>query len=294
MSGGLRRLLGGRLRAPSGRKARACAMHAGENLARVLNDAIDEAETEDRPRSEIIEEMGESAGISSGTVNAILNGEIDCPPLDRLEGFAEVLDISIETIVEAAESDGCDYGADDEEDGEEAAAPSRKPRTTESTMKLGLSRIRRRKGGTRLEDPIRAQDEDDEEDEDGTNAPKAQDEDEDEEEMKAAEHDEDDDAPASKAAAKAEKKAARKMRLYARAVADLCTLAGKPELAAEFIAKSVSTADVRKTLLGQRASASSAAEIAGHTGPDSDRTTAALWDKAVARTNARFSPGTSP
>ncbi|KKN29562.1 hypothetical protein LCGC14_0842770 [marine sediment metagenome] len=124
-------------------------------------------------------------------------------------------------------------------------------------------------------------------------AAKAQEEDEDEDD----EDDDDEDEPFSKKdarrlAAKAERKAARELRGYAREVADLCTLAGKAELAAEFIAKNVSVADVRKTLLGQRASASSAAEIAGHTGPDSGRTTAALWDKAVARTNARFSPGT--
>jgi hypothetical protein len=139
------------------------------------------------------------------------------------------------------------------------------------------------------EDKTKAAEHEDEDDED--EAKKAQDEDEDDED------DEEDEAPSSKnaarrAAAKAEKKAARKLRHYARQVADLCTLAGKAELAAEFIAKNVSTGDVRKTLIGQRVSASSAAEIAGHTGPDSGRSTAALWDKAVARTNARFSPGT--
>ena len=124
-------------------------------------------------------------------------------------------------------------------------------------------------------------------------AAKAQEEDEEDED----DDDEDDDEPFSKKdarrlAAKAERKALRKLSLYVSQVGELCKLAGKAELAVEFIAKNVSTADVRKTLLGQRASASSAAEIAGHTGPDSGRTTAALWDKAVARTNARFSPGT--
>ena len=130
----------------------------------------------------------------------------------------------------------------------------------------------------------KAQEDDDEEDED--NEAKALDEDD--------EDDEDDEVPSPKnaarlAAAKAERQAARKMKLYARAVADLCSLAGKPELAADFIAKGVATGDVSKTLLAQRASASSAAEIAGQRGPDdSPGAVAAMWDHATEKNAKAF------
>jgi len=88
-------------------------MKRGRQLASLLNRLIDEQETEDRPRSEIIEAMGDAAGIDAGTVNQILNADIDCPPLDRLQGFADALDVSAESLINAAEDDGCSY--DDEE-----------------------------------------------------------------------------------------------------------------------------------------------------------------------------------
>ena len=61
------------------------------------------------PRSEIVAEMASAAGISTNTVNQILNAGINCPPLERLEGFAEVLDVSVERLIDAAEEDGCEY-----------------------------------------------------------------------------------------------------------------------------------------------------------------------------------------
>lgn len=86
---------------------------AGERLASVLNNLIDGLETDERSRADIIEEMGRAAGIAPGTVNQILNAEINCPPINRLEGFAEVLGTSTARLRNAAESDGCNYGDDD-------------------------------------------------------------------------------------------------------------------------------------------------------------------------------------
>lgn len=111
---------------------------------------------------------------------------------------------------------------------------------------------------------------------------KAQEEDEDEE-------DEDDESETSKKdarrlAAKADRKAERKAQRYCAKVANLCELNRTPELAAVFIAKGVSTADVSKALLKLRADASAAGEIAGQTGPDaSPSASAAMWDHAIAK-----------
>lgn len=81
----------------------------GERLAAVLNRRIDDIADDDEERSEIIDAMAEAAGIARSTVNQILRGSINCPPLDRLAGFARVLRISQESLVSAAEQDGCEY-----------------------------------------------------------------------------------------------------------------------------------------------------------------------------------------
>lgn len=85
------------------------SVRKGEQLADFLNDRIDELATEDRPRSQIIEEMADAAGIEPTTVEQILRAGITCPPLERLEGFADVLDVSVDRLVREAGSDGCDY-----------------------------------------------------------------------------------------------------------------------------------------------------------------------------------------
>ncbi len=86
----------------------------GERLAALLNRLIDGLVTDDRSRSDVIAAMAAAAGISTSTVNQILNGSINCPPLDRLEGFADVLGTSVSRLRSAAEGDGCIYerGAD--------------------------------------------------------------------------------------------------------------------------------------------------------------------------------------
>ena len=86
------------------------ANQKGAGLSRLLNDLIDGMVNDDRSRADIIESVASAGGIEPGTVNQILRGDIDCPPLDRLEGFAEALGVSMSRIISAAESDGCEYG----------------------------------------------------------------------------------------------------------------------------------------------------------------------------------------
>lgn len=81
----------------------------GRKLAAYLNGQIDKKVTDELSQSDIVAQMARAAGISAGTVNQILNGEINCPPLRRLIGFAEVLDVSENAVVRAAEGDGCEY-----------------------------------------------------------------------------------------------------------------------------------------------------------------------------------------
>lgn len=120
---------------------------AGARLAATLNDRIDELVTAERSRSDIISDMADEAGIEASTVNQILAGEINCPPLDRLEGFSRALDMSMASIQPAAESDGCNYDA-----GENARAC----RTPQPQKEIPMPQNTPAAGGTESEIQARA------------------------------------------------------------------------------------------------------------------------------------------
>lgn len=85
-------------------------IRAGERLGNVLDGLIDDkAEADDMTRTEVMEEMAEEADISVSTVQQIVSGDITCPPLERLEAFAEVLQVPTSDLTDAAEQDGCEY-----------------------------------------------------------------------------------------------------------------------------------------------------------------------------------------
>jgi len=84
----------------------------GSTLANTLADAIADMDME---RADAVDAMADAAGIEDGTVNTILEGEIQCPPADRLAGFAEVVDMSEEELMDAAREDGCSFGDSSEE-----------------------------------------------------------------------------------------------------------------------------------------------------------------------------------
>jgi HK97 family phage prohead protease len=77
----------------------------GDSLAAFLNRQIGDGDDRDAK----IARMASAAGISVSTVGQILRGEIECPPIARLRGFARALSVSLDSIVGAAERDGCSY-----------------------------------------------------------------------------------------------------------------------------------------------------------------------------------------
>ena len=109
---------------PCGCEGKAAA-EFGDELARVLNDAIDEQVDDETTRADVVERMASAAGIEASTVNEILSGSINCPPFERLEAFADVLDVDIDDLTSAGEDDGCTYTTDDEEEAEDMAAKER-------------------------------------------------------------------------------------------------------------------------------------------------------------------------
>ena len=89
----------------------------GQTLAATLNRLIDAQATDETPKSAIVESMASAANVKVNTVYQILQGEINCPPLERLAGFAKVLGgASTEALVAAAGKDGCSYPRKKEED----------------------------------------------------------------------------------------------------------------------------------------------------------------------------------
>jgi HK97 family phage prohead protease len=78
----------------------------GTSLSSLLEDLI---EADDRPRADVVASMASAAGIDVGTVNSIIAGGIDCPPLNRLSGMASALGTTVGRLRTAAEKDGCSY-----------------------------------------------------------------------------------------------------------------------------------------------------------------------------------------
>ncbi len=88
----------------------------GPELSGLMMRAIEGMVDEETTRADVISKIAEASGIEEGTVNAIVSGEIDCPPIDRIRGIAQALDLQMDTVAEAAVADGCEF-----EEGEEAA-----------------------------------------------------------------------------------------------------------------------------------------------------------------------------
>lgn len=78
----------------------------GESLGGQLSDLLDDR---DEDRSVLVDELADAAGVESGTANAIIRGEIECPPAERLRSMADVLDVDQSTLFDAAREDGCEY-----------------------------------------------------------------------------------------------------------------------------------------------------------------------------------------
>lgn len=86
----------------------------GDSLGSALDRMIDAMVDDDTSRADVVAQLARAGGISSSTMNQIINGSITCPPERRLAGFARVLGVSLSSLISAAEKDGCSYGDDDE------------------------------------------------------------------------------------------------------------------------------------------------------------------------------------
>lgn len=83
----------------------------GATLGGVLDQYINAAASDERPREVILGQMAESSGKPVEEVNAIVMGESDAVDTPTLQAFATVLGCPLGELVTAAEADGIDLGA---------------------------------------------------------------------------------------------------------------------------------------------------------------------------------------
>jgi len=82
---------------------------AGVALPNLLDQAIALRATVDTSREDVIEQLTGATGLSTAHLSRIMDGRINCLPRSEMEAIAEVLEITVEAMIEAAEQDGCDY-----------------------------------------------------------------------------------------------------------------------------------------------------------------------------------------
>ena len=81
----------------------------GEALGAAINRALP---SDPGDRADAIASAADAAGIEASTLTQIINGTINCPPLERLRGIARSLGLSAGALQSAAERDGCNYDED--------------------------------------------------------------------------------------------------------------------------------------------------------------------------------------
>jgi transcriptional regulator with XRE-family HTH domain len=69
----------------------------------------------DKSRSDVVEEIATAADIETSTVNDILAGNIEAPPEERLQGFSDVLGVSMDEVMEAMGEDAPEEFAEQNE-----------------------------------------------------------------------------------------------------------------------------------------------------------------------------------
>lgn len=80
----------------------------GDSLGGYLDSLVDDyADSNEMERSDVISDVADAAGITSGTVNQIINGSINCPPVQRIEAFAEFFGVEEDEFYTRGREDGC-------------------------------------------------------------------------------------------------------------------------------------------------------------------------------------------
>jgi len=91
-------------------RAASLGLSRGKSLGAAIDRlAESKASSGNMTKEDVYAAAGSRAGISSSTVKQIVNGQIVCPPRDRLEGLARYFGVSVDSLVSSARKDGCEY-----------------------------------------------------------------------------------------------------------------------------------------------------------------------------------------
>lgn len=112
----------------------------GASLAGVLENYITAAETEERTRDTILNEMAAESGLTVEQVTAIVEGSDEGVTTPVLEAFARVLECPLSELIAAAEEDGIDLAEPTPE-----PEPEAEPEPTTDTPPAAMSVAARRR-----------------------------------------------------------------------------------------------------------------------------------------------------
>ena len=93
----------------------------GANLSAEINTIIADG---DHDRDEMIEKMADECGMDTDGINAILDGTMECPSKEVIEGLARGCGVTADKLFDAAMQDGCEYDDMDEDKGFQASDKS--------------------------------------------------------------------------------------------------------------------------------------------------------------------------
>lgn len=82
----------------------------GDTLGSLLSNKIEfEIQGTESNQSEVLDDVAQETGRSLSVLRSVLNGEVECPPVEVLEGFAQRLRMDVEDLMAAGNADGCNY-----------------------------------------------------------------------------------------------------------------------------------------------------------------------------------------
>lgn len=101
------------------RRAGTARSRNGASLAATLLGVLQDMVSDERSLEDVIGAVADSAGVDASAISAMLDAESsECPTAETLLAVATALDVSVDTLKQAAEADGCAYAAVDAEEGE--------------------------------------------------------------------------------------------------------------------------------------------------------------------------------
>lgn len=119
----------------------------GQQLGARINQGIESTISEEKSRADVISDIAEATSRTPGTINAIISGEINCPPENSEDPgvgafygpcASALNETTADDLISAAEEDGCNVGSNREDEDEEE---ERQASTPVSRLQAAMERL---------------------------------------------------------------------------------------------------------------------------------------------------------